>query len=480
MNLKPVLSLPVLATLVVLGALVALDLCALGAARHFDEAVGRYAAESRTRALLAELPATVLDMEAGMRGYLLTGERAELSRYRTASARLPGAINAAIERTGDDELRARLKELRELSERWLGTRLSPLVVKRDAGQGSTESMREIVQNLRGAHGDPLAVRIREGLSAAVALQDLRLADARIGIEAASDEVAGWMRVRVVALVILVAALALLLGRVLLRLTGQISSRENAERSARESSAALQGMNDAAPLGMFTTDAGGTLREANAAFARMTGLADAALIDPGWLSVLHPDDRERVHAAWKQAIADAKPFASEHRFLHRNGDVVWVALKTGRIMDGDRLIGHAGMAENVTERRNAEEALRRSEERLQLALEAAGLVAFDWHLPSGQIMLGRQWHALVGGEMEDGTTTARRFAEWLHPEDREALREALIGSFKGRTRGFQSQFRVRAPNGQWKRLRAYGRVTERDALGRAVQLTGTFSAASQPS
>jgi PAS domain S-box-containing protein len=474
-RLGPVLSLPVLATLAVLGLLLALDLSALAAARRFDDAVARLAGEARLQSMLDELPPIILDMESGVRGYLLTGERTELGRYRAASARLPEAIEAVAGRAGDDgALNARLREAQELSRRWLDTRLSPLVVKRDAGAGSNESMREIVRNLRGAHGDPLAERIREELAAASRLQVERVAAARAAVESESDGVANWMRVRAIALLLMVAALALLLGRTLVRLRGQTTSRETAERKARESSAALQGVNDATPLGMFSTDSAGILRQSNAAFERMTGLAGTLLAEPGWQSALHPDDRDRVGNAWKALVAGGPDFASEHRFLHRNGNVVWVSMKTARITDAGRLIGHVATVEDVTERRNAEEALRRSEERLQLVLENAQLALFDWHLPSGEIVLGRQWHALAGGTDEPGPMTARRFAESLHPDDREALREALVATLKGRSRALRAEFRVRAKPGPWKRVLALGRVTERDALGRAVQLTGTLA------
>jgi PAS domain S-box-containing protein len=476
-KLKPALSPPVLATLAVLGVLVALDLLALSAANRFDKAVTRYAAEMRLQSLLAELTPLVLDMESGVRGYLLTGERAELARYRTASSRLPAAIESAIGQAGEDAaLGTRLRDIEELSRKWLDTRLSPLVVKRDAGEGSTQSMREIVQNLRGAHGDPIAVRIREGLDGVSRLQRDRIDDARARIDAESARVGDWMGARAIALLLMVATLALVLSRTLARLTGQTSGREAAERTARESSAALQGMNVTSPLGLFETDARGAWRRGNAAFERMTGLAAPQLAEPGWPSALHPDDRERVQAAWKSLLDGAESFASEHRFLHRNGNVVWVSMKTARIDDAGRLIGHVGTVEDVTERRNAEEALRRSEERLQLVLDGAHLVLFDWHLPSGEIVLGRRWQALTGGQVEDGTTTARRFAEWLHPEDRERVREALIAAFKGRAREFEAEFRVRVPPGSWRPVRARGRVTERDAVGRAVQLTGTFASA----
>jgi PAS domain S-box-containing protein len=477
MILNPLLTRPVLAILAVLGVLFALDLFALGASRKLDQAIAQLQNETQTHAVLAGLPQIILDMQSGMRGYLLTGNKDELAQYRNASDRFPAAIAEALQRAGTDEtLRPLLDDASALAGRWLDSRLSPLVVKRNAGEGSRDSMNGILRTLRAEHGDPLAVRTLKTLDAALDAQQKKIAAARERLQAESDNVSGWMSARALALVVTMAALALLMGRTLLRLTGQTTSRETAERHARESSAALQAMNDASPLGMFVTNAAGACSHANAAFERITNLPAEAIAGVGWQAALHPDDRERVQAAWKQAILNALPFASEHRFLHRNGSVVWVTIKSAQICDVGKLIGHVFTVEDVSERRNAEEALRRSEERLQLALEGSQLALFDWHIPSGEIVISRQWQALTGYRQETTDTTARRFAEILHPEDREGLRGAVIGAFKGHTHGFRGEFRIRGQNGQWRRLRAHGQVTERDALGRAVQLTGTLAAA----
>jgi len=479
MDFRQVLTRPVIAIIAALGVLFALDLYALGAARNLDQAIAGLQVETRSEALLAGLPRTIFDMQSGMRGYLLTGKKEELAQYRRASARFTDAMAQSVERASTDEtLRSQLREASALAARWLNSHLSPLVVKRSAGEGSAESMKSIVQTLRSAHGDPLAARIVEKLDAAFDVQQKRVADARARLQAQSDNVAEWMLARALALLVTVAALALLLGRTLLRLTGQTSSREAAERSARESSAALQAMNDASPLGMFVTDTAGACSHANAAFERITNLPAQALTGLGWQGALHPDDRERVQAGWKHAIEEALPFVSEHRFLHRNGHVVWVAIKSAPIRDQDRPIGFVCTVEDVSERRNVEEALRKSEERLQLALAGSELALFDWHVPSGEIVFSRQWQVLTGHQNESVYSTARRFGEILHADDREGLREAIIATFKGRGIAFVAEFRVRNQNGQWRRLRAHGQVTERDAMGRAVQLTGTVAGSYQ--
>lgn len=476
MNLKPYIPRPILAVLAVLGVLFAIDLFALGAYHQLEQAVDELRTRSEMLEALQPLPGIVLQMQSGMRGYLLTGDVAFLKRYRAASESFPAAVAHALALVGDDPAqRARLEETAKLTEEWLATYLSPLVVKRSASEGAHSTMAAVLNTVREGKGEALGVRIAGQLEDIQRAEAARVAGAEGRIQEELGRVAQWMLARGAALLLALAALALLLGRTIERLGGQIRGREVAERAARQSEAARRAMDDASPLGMFVADVSGSCTHANAAFARISGLAQSALNGHGWQSALHPDDRDRVLPAWTQAIAQHAGFASEHRFLHRSGHVVWVTMNAARMSDGDQLIGFVCTVEDVTERREAEEALHKSEERLHLALECSGLALFDWHVPSGEMFLSRQWGVIAGDRQEPLTTTARRLAELVHPEDRERLREATIGAFKGAKPTFHAEFRIQVRGGPWKWVFSQGQVTERDSIGRAVRLTGTIGA-----
>jgi PAS domain S-box-containing protein len=476
LNLKPYLPRPILVVLAVLGVLFAIDLFALEAYRQLEQAADELRARSEMLDSLQPLPGIVLQMQSGMRGYLLTGDETFLASYRAASESFPAAVAHALALVGDDPAqRARLEETAQLTEEWLATYLSPLVVKRSASEGAHSTMAAVLNTVREGKGEALGVRIAVEIEEILRAEAARVAAAEGRIQEELGRVAQWMLARGAALLLALAALALLLGRTIERLGGQTRGREEAERAARQSEAARRAMDDASPLGMFVADVSGSCTHANAAFARISGLVQSALHGQGWQSALHPDDRDRVLPAWNQAIGQRTGFASEHRFLHRSGHVVWVTMKAAKMSDGDQLIGFLCTVEDVTERREAEEALCQSEERLHLALESSGLALFDWHLPSGEIFLSQQWGLIAGDRQEPLTTTARRFAELVHPEDRERLREATIGAFKGAKPSFHAEFRIQTRGGSWKWVYSQGQVTERDSVGRAVRLTGTIGA-----
>jgi len=160
LNLKPYLPRPLLAVLAVLGVLFAIDLFALDAYHQLEDAADELRARSAMLDSLQPLPGIVLQMQSGMRGYLLTGDEAFLKRYRAASESFPAAVAHALALVGDDPAqRRRLEETARLTEEWLAAYLSPLVVKRSASEGARSTMAAVLNTVREGKGEALADRI---------------------------------------------------------------------------------------------------------------------------------------------------------------------------------------------------------------------------------------------------------------------------------------------------------------------------------
>lgn len=90
----------------------------------------------------------------------------------------------------------------------------------------------------------------------------------------------------------------------------------------------------------------------------------------WYTRLHPDDRERWHTEFAETCALAAPFRSVYRFIARDGHVVWVQGEAKVVRDSDGTpMFLQGVAFDITERKAAEEALRRSHEELETIVQA---------------------------------------------------------------------------------------------------------------
>ncbi len=122
---------------------------------------------------------------------------------------------------------------------------------------------------------------------------------------------------------------------------------------------------------------------------------------------------------------------------------------------------------------AEEALDETRDRLQMAVDAAGLALWDWQLPSSQMFLTARWGELVGDIGRDAYWTIDDLTSRLHPDDAPLLRNAMKTLLEGREQRAVVQHRVRAATG-WMWVETHGMVAEHDPKGKPLRLMGTLA------
>jgi diguanylate cyclase (GGDEF)-like protein/PAS domain S-box-containing protein len=168
--------------------------------------------------------------------------------------------------------------------------------------------------------------------------------------------------------------------------------------------------------------------------------EESLAGPGhWIRIMHPEDRERVLAEDKRTNGTAEPFVIEYRQFAKDGRLVWIRDEATPVRDeAGKLLYWLGVQTDITERKQAEEALRESEQRLRASFEDAGigmaLVATD-----GRWMeVNRSLCEILGYAEEE--LLEKTFQEITHPDDLhndlEKLRRLLAGeirTYKGEKR-----------------------------------------------
>ncbi|MGE7956527.1 putative bifunctional diguanylate cyclase/phosphodiesterase [Pseudomonas sp. NPDC089530] len=120
---------------------------------------------------------------------------------------------------------------------------------------------------------------------------------------------------------------------------------------------------------------------------------------------------------------------------------------------------------------ANQALRKSEARLALALKASQLGLWDWNLQTDEVHHS-QIKELFGLEPESVRGMLSHLKPLLHPEDLPLLKRALVEHLKGRTEDYLVEYRVRHGDGHWVWIEDRGRAVERGAGGRVLRMVGT--------
>jgi signal transduction histidine kinase/DNA-binding response OmpR family regulator len=122
---------------------------------------------------------------------------------------------------------------------------------------------------------------------------------------------------------------------------------------------------------------------------------------------------------------------------------------------------------------AEEALDETRDRLQLAVDAAGLALWDWPVGSDQVFLSARWGEFLGQVNMDAKWPITELFEHVHPDDVPGLKLAAAPLIKGMAQRAVAEFRVKGPGG-WHWLEAHGMVAERDTKGGSLRLMGTVA------
>jgi PAS domain S-box-containing protein len=184
-------------------------------------------------------------------------------------------------------------------------------------------------------------------------------------------------------------------------------------------------------------------------------ADAWPTQAAWLERVHPADRDRITDQIRAALISGQSFEREYRILHPDGRTVWIHDTIGIVHDAaGTAVELQGMTVDVTERRNREDALRFDRDRLQIAIDVAGVSAWEWHADSDRVVADPIGRALLP-ERPWQNASASDFLEHVHPDDRGRLYGMAMRAL---TTGepFVMTFRAPLPDGNVRWIETYVR------------------------
>jgi PAS domain S-box-containing protein len=188
--------------------------------------------------------------------------------------------------------------------------------------------------------------------------------------------------------------------------------------------------------------------------------------------MHPEDRDRVWKALRDAMEARSPCAAEFRVVWPNGTVRWVSAK-GQFYhspagDPERMVG---IAVDITERKHAEEALLGKELELKETQRLAGVGSWHWDPETDTVVWSEELYRIAGRDPNLPAVNYREHAQLYTPESWERLRSAVETALQAGVPYELDMEMVRA-DGTRRRVTGRGEV-QRDSTGRIVGLRGTL-------
>jgi PAS domain S-box-containing protein len=204
----------------------------------------------------------------------------------------------------------------------------------------------------------------------------------------------------------------------------------------------------------------------------------------WQELWHPDDRERVERAVLDYLeGKTKDFEVEYRVLHKNGSYRWVLSRGVALRDANgRPVRFTGTRVDITDHKNAQEALHRSEDqlrkahaRLKLAVRSANVGIWEIEMSDGDYETGRSYFTHIweqhGFPLPADSTSATSWLELLHPDDRERIHAAILSYLRGQSKEYDVEYRIQHKDGTYHWLLSRG-MAVRDANGVPLRFTGS--------
>jgi PAS domain S-box-containing protein len=185
------------------------------------------------------------------------------------------------------------------------------------------------------------------------------------------------------------------------------------------------------------------------------------------------EKAGVRATFAQLAAGDFPNQHENFWRRRDGSLSRIAWSNTSILDEAGNVRFViGTGIDVTESRRIQQALRSSEERLELSLEASGLGTWDFEVASDRLTCDERCASMLGFVPSE-LTKADDYRAILHPDDAPVVERAFTAHLDGRAALFEAEQRLRSKSGSYGWYLTRGRIVSRDDSGAPARIAGTL-------
>ena len=197
----------------------------------------------------------------------------------------------------------------------------------------------------------------------------------------------------------------------------------------------------------------------------------------WSGHLHPDDKEQVLQESENVLKKGTDFSdSVYRFLTQAG-YIWISDRGFIVKRNEqgRPLRVIGTTTDITAQKNAEIALKESEERWRFALEGGNQGVWDWNLNTDEVFFSPSFNKLYGfNEKDELENTYQQWKSRVHPDDIANIENNIEKHSGSSNPYFESVYRFRAKDGSYKWILSRGMIIERNADGSPLRMIGTHT------
>ncbi|MGB0126637.1 MAG: PAS domain S-box protein, partial [Rhodocyclaceae bacterium] len=200
----------------------------------------------------------------------------------------------------------------------------------------------------------------------------------------------------------------------------VTERRATEDALRQSERRFRQVTESLPQLVWTCAADGPCDYLSLQWVRYTGKSEAEQLGYGWLEQLHPDDRRRTIDRWQSTASKGEAFDIEFRIRRHDGAYRWFRTLAVPLRDeAGQIVKWFGSNTDIEDIKQAEAALRESEERFRLFMDNSPTIAWVKDESGRHVYLSRAYEQRFGVRLEDWR--GKTDAELWPPETAAAFR-----------------------------------------------------------
>ncbi|MDD5415861.1 MAG: PAS domain S-box protein [Candidatus Daviesbacteria bacterium] len=215
-----------------------------------------------------------------------------------------------------------------------------------------------------------------------------------------------------------------------------------EEALRRSEERFRRLIEVSSEAIWVTDASGGIIEDSLSWRIFTGRKYKDFLGWNWLSAVHADDRNLLKKVWRHRLKTKTPSRVEFRQLNAKGEYRIIKSTAVPIFDGNgKVLEWIGMNQDITELKQAEEALRENERLLKRSQEIAQLGSWELDLLNNKLTWSDEAYRIFGLKPQEFKATYEAFLKTVHPDDREKVNLAYTESLRKKLDGYEIIHRI---------------------------------------